>query len=264
MIKLVVFDLDGTLAKMGETIEKSDVEKLKKLEDMGIRIAISSGKTVDYLAGFMRQVGLKYPILFGENGGMIQIGVEWPPREAYILPYPKQVKETLAMLKNEIQERLPNLWYQPNQIGVSPFPKCEDDFEVIAELLKEKEALLEDINVYRHVDCFDLIPKGIDKKAGLRFLAHKMDFTREGIVAVGDGENDYPMFQFAGLSLGINVKDTNQVNKNFNKVSDALDYLCQLCEEERMPGKPESDDWYTQALEDMEDFIESQGIYLRQ
>lgn len=28
--------------------------------------------------------------------------------------------------------------------------------------------------------------------------------------------------------------------------------------------KPESDDWYTQALEDMEDFIESQGVYLRQ
>ncbi len=25
-----------------------------------------------------------------------------------------------------------------------------------------------------------------------------------------------------------------------------------------------SDDWYTQALEDMEDFIESQGIYIRQ
>lgn len=29
-------------------------------------------------------------------------------------------------------------------------------------------------------------------------------------------------------------------------------------------GKPESDDWYTQALEDMEEFIESQGIYIRQ
>lgn len=25
-----------------------------------------------------------------------------------------------------------------------------------------------------------------------------------------------------------------------------------------------SDDWYTQALEDMEDFIEEQGIYIRQ
>lgn len=33
---------------------------------------------------------------------------------------------------------------------------------------------------------------------------------------------------------------------------------------ETNPGKPESDDWYTLALEDMEEFIESQGIYIRQ
>ena len=34
--------------------------------------------------------------------------------------------------------------------------------------------------------------------------------------------------------------------------------------EEIRPGKPESDDWYTLALEDMEEFIEEQGIYIRQ
>lgn len=34
--------------------------------------------------------------------------------------------------------------------------------------------------------------------------------------------------------------------------------------EEPKPGKPESDDWYTLALEDMEEFIEEQGIYIRQ
>ncbi|MBQ3557961.1 MAG: hypothetical protein IJA07_00425 [Agathobacter sp.] len=34
--------------------------------------------------------------------------------------------------------------------------------------------------------------------------------------------------------------------------------------EEKKSAKPESDDWYTLALEDMEEFIESQGIYIRQ
>jgi len=34
--------------------------------------------------------------------------------------------------------------------------------------------------------------------------------------------------------------------------------------EETKSGKPETDDWYTLALEDMEEFIESQGIYIRQ
>lgn len=43
-----------------------------------------------------------------------------------------------------------------------------------------------------------------------------------------------------------------------------LDYLCEMKEEEKKPGKPELDDWYTLALEDMEEFIEEQGIYIRQ
>ena len=34
--------------------------------------------------------------------------------------------------------------------------------------------------------------------------------------------------------------------------------------EETKPAKPETDDWYTLALQDMEDFIEEQGIYIRQ
>jgi hypothetical protein len=37
----------------------------------------------------------------------------------------------------------------------------------------------------------------------------------------------------------------------------------QTDEKEVLSG-PETDDWATQALEDMDDFIESQGIYIRQ
>ena len=63
------------------------------------------------------------------------------------------------------------------------------------------------------------------------------------------------MFAYAGLSLGVNVGDESQVNKNFRTIAEVLDYL---------DAKPESDDWYTLALEDMDEFVELQGIYLRQ
>lgn len=264
MIKLIVFDLDNTLAEHGKGIAASDIQKMKELEEMGIKIVISSGKPVHYLCGFMRQVGLQEPILLGENGGVLQVGVELPPKELYILPYVKEIKDSLAVIKSEIDAKLPDVWYQPNLIGVSPFPKHEAEFEVIEALLQENTDKLEGIKIYRHVDCFDLIPEGIDKKAGLRFLAQKMELEVEEIVAVGDGVNDYPMFKYAGTALGVNVRDTEYVNRNFDKISEALDYLVNLCSEERKPGKPETTDWYTLALEDMEDFIESQGIYLRQ
>ena len=30
------------------------------------------------------------------------------------------------------------------------------------------------------------------------------------------------------------------------------------------PAQPESEEWYTQALEELDEFIESPGIYIRQ
>ncbi|MBR3810918.1 MAG: HAD family phosphatase [Agathobacter sp.] len=255
MIKLIVFDLDNTLAYHGQGISKANVERLKKLENKGIKIAICSGKPVHYLSGFMRQVGLKKPYLLGENGGVLQVDVELPPKELYILPYSNQAKESLKFIKAEIDAKLPDIWYQPNMVGVSPFPKCEEEFDIIEALLHENAENLRDINIYRHVDCFDIIPVGIDKRAGVHLLAQKLNIRRDEIVAVGDSMNDYPMFAYAGLALGVNVKDEAQVNKNFGTVTEVLDYL---------DAKPESDDWYTLALEDMEEFIELQGIYLRQ
>ena len=261
MIKLIVFDLDNTLAAPGKGIMASDIEKLKKLEANGIRIAIASGKTVDYLGGFLRQVGLKCPILLGENGARIQIGVEWPPKEQAVLSYSQNAKEVLAFLKSEIDAKIPDIWYQPNLVAVSPFPKCEKEFDIIADILKEHEEHLQDINVFRHADCYDLVPKGIDKKAGVMFLAEKMGFSPEEIVAVGDGENDYPMFEFVGKALGVNVKDKSKVDKNFGSITEVLYYLDILSEK---TIRPDEEDWATQAREDMEDFIELQGVYLRQ
>jgi hypothetical protein len=149
-------------------------------------------------------------------------------------------------------------------VGVTPFPKSAEEFEVIESLLKEKEDKLLDVHVYRHPDCFDIIPEGIDKKAGLHFLAQKLNLMPEEIVAVGDSMNDYPMFEYAGMALGVKVKDESRVDQNFGGIMEVLDYLETVNEEETKPAKPESDDWYTLALEDMEEFMESQGIYIRQ
>ena len=46
MIKLIVFDLDGTLAQLGNGIEPQNLELLRQLEEAGARIAICSGKPI--------------------------------------------------------------------------------------------------------------------------------------------------------------------------------------------------------------------------
>jgi len=56
MHKVLVFDLDGTLAPISKGKTSKDIEKLKRLEKEGYKIGICSGKPTYYLCGFI--VGL--------------------------------------------------------------------------------------------------------------------------------------------------------------------------------------------------------------
>ena len=225
MIKLIVFDLDNTLAKIGKGIEPIDLELLKQIEVKGIKIAICSGKPVNYLCGFMRQAGLEEPILMGENGAVIQFGVDLPPERFYCLPYSNEAKNTIRFLREKFDENFSDMWYQPNEIGLTPFPKNEKEFEVISNILEENKARLNDVEIYRHIDSFDIIPTGIDKRKGLEYLCNLMQIQPEEVIAVGDGVNDYPMFEFAGKAIGVNVKDEDKVDENFESVTKALEYI---------------------------------------
>lgn len=232
MLKLVVFDLDETLAVTGQAMLQENIELLKKLEEKGVTIAVCSGKPTYYLCGFMRQIELKFPILLGENGATAQFGIGLPPKQFYTLPYSDMAKEFLGFIRKEIDTAIPGIWYQPNEVGVTPFPRSTEEFETIAGILKENEAVLHDIEVYRHADSFDIVPKGISKKKGLQKLGEVLGILPMEMAAVGDGVNDYPMFEYAGLAVGVNVKDEEKVDRNFGGLKDALKFLEQEIEKE--------------------------------
>lgn len=83
---MIALDLGNTLAELDEGIKEENSELLKQLEKNGNKLAIMSGKPTYYLSNFLRPVGLKTPILVGENSTVIQIGIDLYP-EHYIIPY---------------------------------------------------------------------------------------------------------------------------------------------------------------------------------
>ena len=228
MIKLVVFDLDNTLARLGKGICPKDIALLRELEKKGMRIAICSGKPCYYLCGFMRQVELDAPILVGENGAEIFFGVDLPPKRYYTLPHSEQARRSIRLLKDAIDAKLPDMWYQPNAVALTPFPASAAQFDTVQACIDENREALADITVYRHVDSFDIVPLGIDKKKGLAFLAKLIGIPASETASVGDGVNDYPMFEYAALAIGVNVADEKKVHRNFSCVTDALHYLSEL------------------------------------
>ena len=225
MYKLLVFDLDGTLAEPGQGMLPENLSMLRKLEALGMRIAICSGKPTYYLCGFMRQVGLRAPILVGENGAVIQIGVDLPPKDYHVAPYSEDAKRSIRLLRDAIEKALPDMWYQPNQTALTPFPKSQDEFAIIDCCIEKLKPQLKDIIIYRHFDCFDFIPNGITKQSGLQRLGELLGISPEETIAVGDGINDYPMFEYAALSLGIHLEEPDRVKHNFPSIGDALTFL---------------------------------------
>ena len=225
MYKLIVFDLDNTLCPTGMGMTQENMAQLRALEESGARIAIASGKPAYYLCGFARQIGLKNPAFVGENGAAVHIGIELPPSVYEETPYSEAAARSIALLRNRIKEALPGIWFQPNVTGLTPFPRCEQEFVVIEEIIESLRGELQDVIVYRHADSFDITPCGITKQSGVKRLGELLEIAAENTVAVGDGVNDYPMFEYAGFSAGVNVKDENRVDRNFSTIDDVLGFL---------------------------------------
>ena len=225
MYRLIVFDLDGTLAALGRGIAPEDVETLRRLERAGARIALCSGKPTYYLCGLMRQVELRAPVLVGENGAVIQFGVDLPPRDYHVAPYSDAAKRSIRLLREALEQAVPGMWYQPNEVGLTPFPRDEAEFAAVQRVIDALAPELRDVIVYRHCDSFDITPDGITKKTGLARLGALLGIPAEETICVGDGVNDYPMFEYGGLALGVHVKDEEKVDRNFASISDALAFL---------------------------------------
>lgn len=232
MLKLAIFDLDGTLAPIGAPISEESLRLLKRIEDNGVRIVISSGKPVYYQIGMFRQVGLKAPIFIGENGSVIAFGVDLPPRVLYVVNRNDNFfEEKSKILRDVLQLCGDGLWLQPNEVMLTLFFKDEATHNRLHTYFAENK--YKHSIVYEHSDSFDIIPNGLDKKCGLECLGRDLGISKNEMIAVGDGINDIPMFEYCKYSVGVAGLDSSITTYHFDDISKALKLIGDMAQNDK-------------------------------
>lgn len=237
VIRLIIFDVDNTLAEPNKPIDNIIINKIKQIEASGTKIALISGKPSVYLCGFARQIGLQTPIICGENGAFINYSSNFPPEKEYINNPGKKEAELLEELKSVIiNEFRKNAWIQPNRVNLTIFPKTIKTKNDLSELLAtfSTKPFFKKLRIYEHSDSIEIVSSKINKGRALRKIKSLEKLKKEEVIAVGNGENDIPMFKEAGISIGINFHDTTYTFPNINN---ALAYIIELIQKEKEHGR---------------------------
>jgi hydroxymethylpyrimidine pyrophosphatase-like HAD family hydrolase len=228
-IKLVVFDLDGTLAEIGAPMTAKTTAGLRRLQTRGVQVALCSGKPASHLCGFLRQAGLPEAIVMGENGAVTQWGIELPPRRHFRLAYDQSAAIHLGEIRALIEEKIrPVPWFQPGEVVLTPFLADEAQREALQALIDEYVKPDMGLQVFPHADSFDICPAGINKGAALKRLIRELGIEKRQVAAVGDGANDVPLWAEAGFSIRVGSKVAARVDMQVSTILEAIQALMML------------------------------------
>lgn len=221
-IKLVALDVDGTIAKPGKPVKREIAEKLQNLEDRGVKIVLASGKSSTYLSGLARGMGIKNPLLIGENGCVI-----FDPAEIKEFRLAERPVEISTIESEVISRFADSIWLQPTQVELTIFPKVRKALPELISCVRESvKPFSKKVVMFEHEDAIDIMPSGIDKGKALAKISRLYGIKSENVVVVGDSNSDIPMFREATSFLIVGNKIGHcEGAKRFSTIKEALDFV---------------------------------------
>ena len=234
--KLLVLDVDGTLLNDEREISKRTLAALLKVQQMGVRIVLASGRPTYGLMPLAKtlELGNYGGFVLSYNGGQIikaQNGEILFERRINpeMLPYleKKARKNGFAIFTYHDDTLItdsPDNEYIKNEALLNNLKIIrEDEFSTAIDfapckcmLVSDKEKAL--IGLEQHwekrlagtLDAFrsepyflEVVPCGVNKANTLGALLEHLGVTREEVIAVGDGVCDVTMLQLAGMGVAM-------------------------------------------------------------
>jgi Cof subfamily protein (haloacid dehalogenase superfamily) len=243
--KLLVLDVDDTLLNSNKEISKRTHATLRKVQQMGVKIVLASGRPTHGLKPVAEAIELKnYEGYFlSYNGGQIFKGRKEQHNELLferridpkLIPYleEKAKEHGFDIFTYHLDFIVTNNPDNPHirreaeinkmrVVKTDRFAEAIDFWPCKCVLVSDNEnALVEleehsrkrlsgSLDVIRSESYFlEFVPPFIDKANTLGVLLEKLQILPEQVIAIGNGVRDYSMIQMAGLGIAMgNAQDS--------------------------------------------------------
>lgn len=258
MIKLAVFDVDGTLVETGDgQPTKKTVDTLHKLRANGIKVAVASGRAPFFVKGYLDKF-FPFDYYICSNGCFVmdhqfneihRESLSKEDVEGLIVDFDK--KDDAIMFQFEdgayvyngqkrIHTMIDNWISERHSIYDARAQRNRHDTELpIGAVTKIRTT---HIDFYRekyphlafdmfNVECYDIHKIEDSKMTGIQILMDTLSITKDNVIAFGDNFNDLQMLQNVGIgvAMGNGIDEVKAIASFVTKsvAEDGITFACQ-------------------------------------
>ena len=207
-IRLLLFDIDGVLSA-GEAqpldlallASLTQMNRLARTDPAQPAVTLCTGRPAPYVEVMLQAIDGYLPAVF-ENGCGLYL-----PAGYRFLPHPNLADggRAFASVRQRLRKALVDtgrVFFQPGkEYSLSLFPldgvTIDDLLPLAAGALGQE---VEAVDLVYSFSCLNVVPRGVDKGAGMRFLCQQAGYELEEVLAVGDSDVDLPLLAAAGYS----------------------------------------------------------------
>lgn len=239
-IKLIALDIDDTLLNSNGQLEAATIQAIERAKKNGIKVVLTTGRPLLSTTKFLERLGLanqadRYVINY--HGTLIQtttgkLIASHPLRFSDIKKVATYIKDATGV--DFVAETNEDMFLTKTDMNWHTGFECFKNhyrihFRSLAQLQAEQNHLtfykmmfiappkildevqknlpswlLQDYKCARtETSFFDIINKKVNKGWAVKTLAEKLGLTQDEVMAVGDGDSDLPMIQYAGLGVAM-------------------------------------------------------------
>lgn len=238
--KLLALDVDGTLVSFENKMTAAVKEVVWAAHDAGMHIVIATGRAVPGVYDVLDKLDMREGLAVASNGSVV-FGVE--PFEVI-----KTVTFDAGPSVAKLLDVFPEAMVAVEEVGVGyrvnrHFPTGEISGQILLEQIDKmvsnpvtrvivrapdhnvegfqaavRELGLEGTNFYiGYTSWVDMAPPGVSKASGLETVTSILGVDRADVLAIGDGNNDVEMLEWAGRGVAM-----GQAPDSVKDVADAV------------------------------------------